>query len=158
MMELSIRVPGRIQLSTDAFAGYNEAVDRVWGSDIDYAQIHKDYREEMKAEKRYSPAQIIRVTKKPIIGEPKNQHISTSYVERQNLTVRMNNRRFTRLTNAFSKKVQNLEAAVHVHFFWYNFMRLHQSLRVTPAMEARITNRLWDWQDLLTFGEIQVAA
>ncbi|HUN65814.1 MAG TPA: IS1 family transposase [Bacteroidota bacterium] len=154
MMELSVRVNTRFQLSTDAFPAYRDAVDRVFGAEIDYAQIHKEYREETKGEKRYSPAQIIRVTKKPITGEPINRHISTSYIERQNLTVRMQSRRFTRLTNGFSKKLRNLQAAVDVHFFYYNFIRIHQSLRVTPAMEAKITNRLWNWIDLLTWDNL----
>ncbi|HYQ86050.1 MAG TPA: IS1 family transposase [Bacteroidota bacterium] len=158
MMELSIRVPSRFQLSTDSFPGYESAVDRVGGADIDYAQIHKDYAEDKHAERRYSPPQIIRVTKCPIMGEPDRKHISTSYVERQNLTVRMQMRRFTRLTNAFSKKVRNLEAAVDVLFFYYNFIRLHQSFRVTPAMEAKVTSRLWTWEELLTFEDSKVAA
>lgn len=156
MMELSIRVKTRFQLSTDSFAPYFDAVDRVFGSEIDYAQIHKEYREDVagKSEKRYSPAQIIRVTKKPLLGEPDPKAICTSYVERQNLTVRMQMRRFTRLTNGFSRKLRNLEAAVDLHFFFYNFVRIHTSLRVTPAMESGITNRLWTWIDLLTFGKM----
>jgi IS1 family transposase len=157
LMELATRVPARFQLSTDSFSAYRDTVDRIWGQDIDYAQIHKDYAE-MNAEKRYSPGRIIRVIKNPIMGEPRPKDISTSYVERQNLTVRMQMRRFTRLTNAFSKKVRNLEAAVDLHFFQYNWMRLHKTLRVTPAMEARITNRIWTWEDLLMRGhEAKVA-
>src|SRR3989440_4439052 len=93
-----------------------------------------------------------------INGAPDHKHISTSYVERQNLTVRMQMRRFTRLTNAFSKKVRNLEAAVDVHFFYYNFIRLHQTLRVTPAMEVKVTSRLWSWADLLTWNQESIAA
>jgi len=157
MKELSLRVTNRFQLSTDAFRPYSEAVSRVWGADIDYAQIHKEYAE-AEGEKRYSPARIIRVTKKQIMGSPDNDRISTSYVERQNLTVRMQMRRFTRLTNGFSKKVRNLEAAVDLHFYYYNFMRIHQTLRVTPAMEARITNRIWTWEELLTRYEQSQAA
>lgn len=98
------------------------------------------------------------MTKKPIMGEPRPRHISTSYVERQNLTVRMQMRRFTRLTNGFSKKLRNLEAAVDVHFFFYNFVRTHRTLRITPAMQAGITNRLWTWEDLLTWGQQGEAA
>lgn len=149
MKELALRVTTRFQLSTDSFVAYKEAVDRVFGADVDYAQIHKEYAE-MNAEKRYSPGSIIRVTKNPITGDPQLNRISTSYVERQNLTVRMQMRRFTRLTNAFSKKLRNLEAAVDLHFFHYNFIRIHQTLRVTPAMEARITNHLWTWEEFLT--------
>ena len=99
-----------------------------------------------------------RVTIKPLIGHPDRKHISTSYVERQNLTMRMQMRRFKRLTNAFSKKLVNLEAALALHFYHYNFMRIHQSLRVTPAMEARVTTKHWSWEDLLNFGMEQKAA
>jgi IS1 family transposase len=150
MKELQYRITNRFQLTTDAFAPYFNAVDSIFGEDVDYGQIHKEYREDNKGEKRYSPAQIVRVIINPLIGQPKRKHISTSYIERQNLTIRMQMRRFTRLTNAFSKKLDNLKAAVALHFFHYNFIRIHQTLRVTPAMEARITNRLWTWEDLLT--------
>jgi len=98
------------------------------------------------------------VTIETLVGRPDRKHISTSYVERQNLTMRMQMRRFTRLTNTFSKKLKNLEAALALHFFHYNFMRIHQTLRVTPAMEANVTNRLWNWTDLLNFGIEQKAA
>ena len=131
--DLQYRITSRFQLSTDSFKPYFNAVDTVFGTDIDYGQIHKEYREETKGEKRYSPAQIIRVIINPLIGSPSIKHISTSYIERQNLTMRMQMRRFTRLTNAFSKKLRNLESAVALHFYHYNFMRIHQSLRVTPA-------------------------
>jgi IS1 family transposase len=155
--ELQYRITTRFQLTTDSFSPYFNAVDTVFGEDIDYAQVHKEYAEEPRAEKRYSPANIIRVTIKPLIGMPKRNHISTSYIERQNLTMRMQMRRFTRLTNAFSKKLHNLECAVALHFFHYNFMRIHQTLRVTPAMEAKVTNRLWDWSDLLSYDIAKVA-
>lgn len=154
MMELSIRVTSKFQLSTDSFSPYLDAVDRVWGAGIDYAQIHKEYREDTKGEKRYSPGQIIRVTKLPLLGSPVPEDISTSHIERQNLTVRMQMRRFTRLTNGFSKKLRYLEAAVDLHFFYYNFMRIHQTLRVTPAMEAGITKRVWGWNDLIISGNL----
>jgi IS1 family transposase len=157
MKELQYRISTRFQLTTDSFAQYFNAVVTVFGEEIDYAQIHKEYAEEPEAEKRYSPASIIRITIKPLIGEPKRNYISTSYIERQNLTMRMQMRRFTRLTNAFSKKLQNLECAVALHFFHYNFMRIHQSLRVTPAMEARVTNRIWDWNNLLNYSVAKVA-
>jgi IS1 family transposase len=140
MRELQYRIKNKFQLTTDAFAPYFNAVDSVFGEDIHYGQIHKEYREDNKGEKRYSPAQIVRVIIKPLIGNPKRKRISTSHIERQNLTIRMQMRRFTRLTNAFSKKLENLKAAVALHFFHYNFIRIHSSLRVTPAMEARITN------------------
>jgi IS1 family transposase len=155
--DLQYRISTRFQLTTDSFAPYFNAVDTVFGEDIDYAQIHKEYAEEPQAEKRYSPANIIRITIKPLIGEPKRSHISTSYIERQNLTMRMQMRRFTRLTNAFSKKLHNLECAVALHFFHYNFMRIHQTLRVTPAMEAKVTNKIWDWNYLLNYRMAKVA-
>lgn len=94
----------------------------------------------------------------PLLGNPDRKHISTSYIERQNLTIRMQMRRFTRLTNAFSKKLKNLECAVALHFYHYNFMRIHSSLRVTPAMEAKVTKRLWGWEDLFNYGQIKQAA
>ena len=158
MKDLQYRITNKFQLTTDAFKPYFNAVDSVFGEDIHYGQIHKEYREENKGEKRYSPAQIVRVIIKPLIGNPKRKRISTSHIERQNLTIRMQMRRFTRLTNAFSKKLENLKAATALHFFHYNFMRIHSSLRVTPAMEARITNRLWNWEDLLTRGSEKIAA
>lgn len=149
MMELSTRIMTRFQLTTDAFAGYFDAVDRVFGDSIDYGVLHKQYAEEVKTEKRYSPAHFVSATKRVLCGEPKRQYISTSYVERQNLTVRMQMRRFTRLTNAFSKSLRHLEAALALHYFQYNFIRIHQTLRVTPAMEAKLTRRIWSWNDLL---------
>jgi IS1 family transposase len=153
MKDLQYRITNRFQLSTDSFAPYFNAVDSVFGNDVDYGQIHKEYREDNKGERRYSPAQITRVIINPLIGQPERKHISTSFIERQNLTMRMSMRRLTRLTNAFSKKLENLKAAVALHFFHYNFMRIHKTLRVTPAMEARVTNRLWEWRDLLQYGQ-----
>jgi len=158
MRDLQYRITNRFQLTTDSFIPYFNAVDEVFGADIDYGQIHKEYREETKGEKRYSPAQIIRVIIKPLIGNPRWKRISTSHIERQNLTIRMQMRRFTRLTNAFSKKLENLKAATALHFFHYNFMRIHSSLRVTPAMEAKITKRVWEWNDLMSYGQIKQAA
>ncbi len=158
MMELSIRVTSRFQLSTDSFAAYETAVDRVFGSDIDYAQIHKEYEETVEGQRRYSPARIIRINKKVISGRPQEERICTSHVESQNLTVRMHSRRFTRLTNGFSRKLRNLEAAVDLHYFFHNFIKIHKTLRVTPAMEAKVTNRLWNWEDLLTWNESAKAA
>jgi IS1 family transposase len=158
MKDLQYRIITRFQLSTDSFKPYFNVVDETFGTDIDYGQIHKEYREETKGEKRYSPAQIIRVIINPLIGQPSIKHISTSYIERQNLTMRMQMRRFTRLTNAFSKKLRNLESAVALHFYHYNFMRIHSSLRVTPAMQANVTNRLWSWEDLLFGTQMKKAA
>jgi IS1 family transposase len=159
MKDLQYRISNRFQLSTDAFAAYNEAVDSVFGNDIDYGQVHKNYAEEYKAEKRYSPAHIVSTSLRIILGEPQRKRISTSHIERQNLTIRMQMRRFTRLTNAFSKKLDNHKAAIALHFFHYNFMRLHQTLRVTPAMQANVTNHIWNWNEFLGFAkEARIAA
>ncbi|MBI4427952.1 MAG: IS1 family transposase [Ignavibacteriales bacterium] len=151
--DLNSRITTRFQLTSDSWHAYSDAVDTVFGTEIDYGQLHKQYREETKEnQRRYSPAKIIGITKKVITGEPKRKHISTSYIERQNLTMRMQLRRFTRLTNAFSKSLKHLEAALALHFFHYNFMRLHETLRVTPAMEARISKHLWTWEEFLGWG------
>ncbi len=156
MADLATRIATRFQLTTDSLRAYVDAVDSIFGTDIDYAMLHKQYREDGKQdERRYSPAQIIGITKKIITGEPRRKHISTSYVERQNLTMRMQMRRFTRLTNAFSKKLRYLEAALALHFFHYNFMRIHETLRVTPAMEAGISKHLWSWQEFLGWGNVE---
>ncbi|MFA6469032.1 MAG: IS1 family transposase [Bacteroidota bacterium] len=157
MNDLKYRIPSRFQLSTDSFTPYFNAVDRTFGEDVEYGQIHKIYQEDVRGEKRYSPASIREVIIRPLIGNPTYHKISTSHIERQNLTMRMSMRRFTRLTNAFSKKFKNLEAAVSLHFFYYNFMRIHSSLRVTPAMEAKITNRMWNWADLLNYSVVRKA-
>jgi IS1 family transposase len=157
MKDLATRVTSRFQLSTDSYRAYADVVDHVYGADVDYGQIHKEYAE-LTGERRYSPGRIIRATKKVIIGNPIQKRICTSYIERQNLTVRMQQRRFTRLTNGFSKSLKHHEAAVDLHFFYYNFVRIHQTLRVTPAMEAKITNRLWSWKDLLLSGSEAIAA
>ncbi len=126
-----------------------EAVEGAFGSEIDYAMLVKIYGTDSEGEKRYSPPEIIETQRKIIIGNPDPKLISTSYVERQNLTMRMSMRRFTRLTNGFSKKVENLAHAVSLHFMYYNFARIHRTLRVTPAMEAGVTDRLWDIEDIV---------
>jgi IS1 family transposase len=145
------RVKGRVQLTTDAFQAYERAVTLAFSEDVDYAQLHKSYAAE-PGERRYSPPEVVAVFQVVITGKPDTGRISTSYVERQNLTIRMQMRRFTRLTNAFSKKLENLRAAVALHFAHYNFCRIHQSLRVTPAMEAGVTNHLWSIADLLQYA------
>ena len=122
------------------------------------AQIHKQYGFDSEQEKRYSPPQVIGVSKLQIAGRPKWGRISTSYVERQNLTMRMQMRRFTRLTNAFSKKFENLRAAVALHFFHYNFMRVHGTTGTTPGIKAGVTKYVWTWEDLLLLGTEQRAA
>jgi IS1 family transposase len=156
--ELKRRIITRFQLTTDSFNGYADAVDRVLYGNVDYAQIHKFYADTPEGQKRYSPANIIRVTKKMMLGNPKPEKISTSYVERQNLTMRMQMRRLTRLTNAFSKKLYNLQCAVALHFYYYNFMRVHQSLRITPAMEAGIAKSIHTWYDFLAINILRKVA
>ncbi len=149
MHDLAERLAHRVQLTTDGHRVYVDAVESAFGSEIDYAMLVKLYgsdREE--SEVRYSPAECIGCRTIPISGNPKVKHISTSFVERQNLTMRMNMRRFTRLTNAFSKKVENHAAAVALHYMYYNFCRVHQTLRVTPAMEAGITDHVWSLEEV----------
>jgi IS1 family transposase len=140
---------GRIQLTTDGFAAYREAVELTFGAEIDYAQLVKIYAAVDPGTGRYSPPRVTETVSTVIQGDPDPTYISTSYVERQNLTMRMAMRRFTRLTNAFSKKLVNLKAALALHFSHYNFMRVHRTLRVTPAMEAGITDHIWTWGELL---------
>jgi IS1 family transposase len=159
LTEVRTRTVNTFQLSTDSFGGYRDAVDRVFGTDIHYGQVHKQYQEDMvRGERRYSPAKIVRVIINPLVGQPDPKHISTSFVERQNLTMRMQMRRFTRLTNAYSKKLENLEAALALHFWHYNFARVHESLRVTPAMEAGISKHILTWEYLLNWQEQRIAA
>jgi hypothetical protein len=129
---------------------YLDAVEWTFGKDVDFSQLVKIYGTSPEGEKRYSPAQCLGAKKIRIRGNPDDKNISTSYVERQNLTMRMNMRRFTRLTNAFSKKVENLSHAVALHFMYYNFCRVHQTLRVTPAMEAGITDHVWSIEEIIS--------
>ena len=155
MKDLAYRVPNRFQLSTDAFKPYLDAVDGVWGTDIDYGTIHKNYAEDILAQRRYSPPQVVSVSMQIVTGYPNRNRISTSHIERQNLTMRMNMRRLTRLTNAFSKKLSNLQAAIALHFYHYNFCRIHQTLRVTPVMESGLTKRIWGWEELLGIKSVR---
>ena len=125
----------RVQVSTDAFAAYTEAIERGFGCEADYGQIVKTYgATDVEGQRRYSPAEIVHIKRKVVSGNPDPKLISTSYIERQNLTMRMHMRRLTRLTNAFSKKLDNFKSAVSLHFAYYNFVRVHKSLRMTPAM------------------------
>jgi IS1 family transposase len=150
--DLSQRLDNRVQLSSDALSAYIEAVESAFGMNVDYGQIVKAYEAEpMGAAGRYSPPEVVGAEKIIVSGNPKRSKISTSYVERQNLTIRMQMRRFTRLTNAFSKKLENLKAAVALHFAHYNFVRVHRTLRVTPAMEAGITDHIWTWEEVLAY-------
>jgi hypothetical protein len=132
-------------------------VERAFGTKIDYAQLQKIYGESGEPEKRYSPAVCIGCKLAPMIGDPDPAHISTSFVERHNLSVRMTNRRYTRLTNAFSKKIENHFAAVALGYFAYNFIKIHRTLRCTPAMAAGVTNRLWEVSDLVALLEAEEA-
>jgi IS1 family transposase len=143
---------GRIQLTTDGFGPYIDAIEQTFGADVDYAQLVKIYAAIDAGPGRYSPPRVSETVSTVIQGSPDPEHISTSYVERQNLSMRMSMRRFTRLTNAFSKKLTNLKAAVTLHFAHYNFLRVHSTLRVTPAMEAGLTDHLWTWEELLTYA------
>lgn len=147
--DLSQRLDNRVQLSSDSFNAYIEAVERSFGMNVDYGQIVKSYEAEPIGPGRYSPPHVISAERKPIMGNPNEDKISTSYVERQNLTMRMQMRRLTRLTNAFSKKLENLKAAVALHFAHYNFVRVHGSIRMTPAMKVGITDHIWSIRDLL---------
>jgi IS1 family transposase len=153
MQDVADRLTNRVQLTTDALKAYLEAVEGAFGADVDYAQLVKMYGEAPGGEKRYSPAVCNGTKKELITGNPSYKHTSTSYVERQNLTMRMNMRRFTRLTNAFSKKVENHAHAVALHFMYYNFCRIHKTLRVTPAQEAGITQHAWSVEDLAKLVE-----
>jgi transposase-like protein/IS1 family transposase len=149
------RIEGRTQITTDGLNHYTTGVPDAFGLDVDFAQVVKLFGEwgQHDANARYSPSPIVEVISKVRAGNPDPAHISTSYVERQNLTMRMAIRRFTRLTNAFSKKLANLKAAVALHFAYYNFCRIHQTLRVTPAMEAGLTDHVWELKELLAAGE-----
>jgi IS1 family transposase len=149
MGDLSERLTNRVQISSDALRSYVDAVERAFGADVDYGQVVKFYDAEPIGAGRYAPPRVTGAARTVIAGAPDQAHISTSFVERQNLTMRMSMRRFTRLTNAFSKKFENMQAAVHLHFAHYNFVRLHRTLRVTPAMAAGVTDRLWSLEELV---------
>ncbi len=151
IQDLASRLKNRVQLTTDGHKPYLEAVEAHFGSEIDYAQLIKIYAKSggKKDETRYSPADCVGCEKKWVAGNPTKELISTSYVERQNLTMRMSMRRFTRLTNGFSKKIENHAHAIAIHYFHYNFVRIHKSLRCTPAMAAGVTSKLWDISDMI---------
>lgn len=150
MHDLAARLANRVQLTTDGHRVYLEAVESAFNEDIDYAMLAKIYRAAGGPETRYSPAVCIGCDTKVIAGTPDPKHASTSYVERQNLTMRMSMRRFTRLTNAFSKKWQNHAAMVALYFMYYNFGRVHQTIRVTPAMEAGLADHVWSIEEIVT--------
>jgi IS1 family transposase len=148
MDDLASRLANRVQLTSDGHKAYLEAVEGAFGCDVDYAQLVKMYGPTITAPGRYSPAECTGAKKVRVTGSPDPQEVSTSYVERQNLTMRMHMRRFTRLTNAFSKKVENHAYAVALHMMYYNFVRIHKTLRVTPAMAAGVSDRLWEIGDI----------
>ncbi|MDO8751318.1 MAG: IS1 family transposase [Dehalococcoidia bacterium] len=147
--DLASRLENRVQLSSDALRLYVDAVEAGFGPDVDYAQIVKAYEAEPLGPGRYSPPQVVSTSKFRIQGKPDMALASTSYVERGNLTMRMSMRRFTRLTNAFSKKVENLKAAVNLHFAYYNLVRFHKTVRMPPAMAAGVTHEPWSIQQLV---------
>lgn len=152
MQDMASRITTSMQLTTDGHIAYLKAVSDAFGTNIDFAQLVKVYGSmndgESATERKYSPSKLKSINKIPIIGNPDESHISTSYVERQNLTMRMHMRRFTRLTNAFSKKLENHCHAIALHFVYYNFCKIHKTLRVTPAMEAKLTKRVMTIEDI----------
>jgi IS1 family transposase len=155
--DVASRIDGRIQLTSDGLRLYVEAVEDAFGGDVDYAQLVKIYGPENPGEARYSPP-VCRGTETTMMsGDPDPDYVSTSYVERQNLTLRMHNRRFTRLTNAFSKRWINHEHAISLHYFFYNFCRIHKTLRITPAMAAGVTDHAWSVADLVALLEKEEA-
>jgi IS1 family transposase len=159
MLDVAGRLATRVQLTTDAHKPYLQAVEGAFGADVDYAVLVKVYGTPPDAPRgRYSPAECIGISRQPVTGRPAREHVSTSYVERQNLTMRMHMRRFTRLTNGFSKKVEAHASMVALYAVWYNFVRIHKTLRVTPAMAAGLTDRLWSMEDVVALLDAREAA
>jgi hypothetical protein len=160
MQDLASRLANRVQLTTDGLRTYLEAVESAFGMDIDYAMLVKLYGNDRENETRYSPAECIGCRMVEITGKPDVKHVSTSYVERHNLTIRMQMRRFTRLTNAHSKKIENQVHAFAIHAVHYNFARIHQTLRVMPAMEAGIADHIWSIEEVVSLLDrsIKIAA
>jgi IS1 family transposase len=159
MADLAGRLRNRVQLTTDGHKVYVAAVEDAFGAAIDYGMLVKVYGEGPKSpERKYSPSEFVCATKTKVQGDPDPKHVSTSYVERQNLTMRMSMRRFTRLTNAFSKKVDNHMAAIALHFMWYNFGRIHKSLRITPAMAAGVSDHVWAMDEIVALIEAAAPA
>jgi len=154
MQDCAKRVRGRIQITTDGHRVYLDAVENAFGADVDYAQLQKLYGASDEPDTRYSPPVCIGCDMKTVSGNPNPKHVSTSFVERQNLTMRMGMRRFTRLTNAFSKKVDNHAAMVAIHFLHYNFARIHKTLRITPAMAAGLADHVWSLEEIVSLLEV----
>ncbi|MEX2015817.1 MAG: IS1 family transposase [Candidatus Hydrogenedentales bacterium] len=148
MKDVASRLANRAQLTTDGHKPYLTAVEESFGSEIDYSTLTKLYATPPEAERRYSPAVCIGATRETVSGFPDESKVSTSHVERQNLTMRMSMRRFTRLTNGFSKKVENHAHAIALHYMYYNFGRVHKTLRVTPAMEAGVSDHVWSLEEI----------
>lgn len=153
MKDLAGRLNRRIQLTSDGYGTYPDAVESAFGADVDFAQLIKVFRADPGAEARYPPPRFIRIEEIQRAGNPDPKHISTSFVERQNLTMRMSMQRFTRLTNGLSKKVENHAAAIALHFVHYNFARVHQTLRVTPAMAAGLTDHVWSIEEIVKLAD-----
>jgi len=153
MQDAAARIVGRPQITTDAHRPYLQAVEDAFRAEVDYAQLHKIYGAPTPDESRYTPATCIGCDMKTVTGNPDPKHVSTSYVERQNLTMRMSMRRFTRLTNAFSKKLENHGHMVALHFMHYNFARVHKTLRITPAMAAGIADHVWSLEEIAMLAD-----
>lgn len=156
--DLAARLSNRIQLTSDGHRAYLEAVESAFGSEVDYAMLVKLYGNDRESETRYSPAECIGCRAIPVIGRPDANHISTSFVERQNWSVRTSMRRYTRLSNGFSRKIENHAAAIALNYFAYNFIKIHRTLRVTPAMAAGVTDHLWDAGNLVGLLEAEEMA
>lgn len=152
MVDLADRLANRVQLTSDGHKVYINAVEAAFAGDVDYSQLVKIYGATPGGEGKYSPGECCGTKKERVNGHPDRKHVSTSFVERQNLTMRMCMRRFTRLTNAFSKKIENLGHAVALHFMYYNFCRIHQTLRITPAMKAGVTDHVWEIEEVLALA------
>jgi IS1 family transposase len=155
LKDVASRVSNRVQLTTDGYTVYVNAVENAFGAEVDYAMLIKLYGNQGGPEARYSPGEVIGTETVQVMGNPDPAHISTSYVERQNLTVRMSIRRFTRLTNAFSKKLANHEAAIALHYMHYNYVRIHKTLRITPAMAAGLTDHVWTVDELVALLPVE---
>ncbi|HZZ57825.1 MAG TPA: IS1 family transposase [Opitutaceae bacterium] len=152
--DLAARLTHRVQLSSDALKVYQGAVERAFGTDVDYGSVVKTFSSaDVEAQRRYSPPEVIRIDREVVSGNPDPRHISTSHVEKQNHTLRMHCRRLARLTNAFSKKIENFKAAVALHYAYYNFVKMHKTIRCTPAMAAGVATSPWTVGDLITMVE-----
>ena len=158
MRDLAARLSNRIQLTSDGHRAYLEAVESPFGSEVDYAMLVKLYGNDRESETRNNPAECIGCRAIPVIGKPDANHISASFVERQNWSVRTAMRRYTRLSNGFSRKIENHAAAIALNYFAYNFIKIHRTLRVTPAMAAGVTDHLWDAGDLVSLLEAEEMA